>query len=50
MFTVPNVDLPALCSPNFRPGPPSEQAQAASVFIDNIIKEYVCTREPDHYI
>ena len=27
---VPNIDLPALCSPKFKPGPPSEDAQVLS--------------------
>ncbi|XP_001626253.2 exosome complex component RRP43 [Nematostella vectensis] len=36
-FIVPNVDLPPLCSPSFRPGPPSEHAQVLSTFIDNLI-------------
>ncbi|KAJ3997607.1 ribosomal protein S5 domain 2-type protein [Lentinula boryana] len=29
-FLVPNVDLPALCSPKFKPGPPTEEAQVLS--------------------
>ncbi|KAF5366815.1 hypothetical protein D9758_006556 [Tetrapyrgos nigripes] len=29
-FLVPNIDLPALCSPKFKPGPPSEEAQVLS--------------------
>lgn len=29
-FLVPNVDLAAICSPKFKPGPPSEEAQALS--------------------
>ena len=36
--SVPNVDLPPLCSPKFKPGPPLEQAQAACVFMDELIK------------
>lgn len=35
---VPNVDLPPLCSSRFRPGPPGEQAQAASQFIADVIE------------
>jgi exosome complex component RRP43 len=27
---VPNIDLPALCAPRFKPGPPSEEAQVLS--------------------
>uniref|UniRef100_A0A8C6SNS8 Ribosomal RNA-processing protein 43 n=1 Tax=Neogobius melanostomus TaxID=47308 RepID=A0A8C6SNS8_9GOBI len=37
---VPNVDLPPLCSSRFRPGPPGEQAQAASQFIADVIERY----------
>ncbi|XP_031550942.1 exosome complex component RRP43-like [Actinia tenebrosa] len=37
-YIVPNVDLPPLCSPRFRPGPPSEQAQALSQFFADVIK------------
>lgn len=37
---VPNVDLPPLCSSKFRPGPPGEQAQAASQFIADVIERY----------
>ncbi|KAF9554515.1 hypothetical protein CPC08DRAFT_696646 [Agrocybe pediades] len=29
-FLVPNLDLPAMCSPKFKPGPPSEEAQVLS--------------------
>eukprot|EP00112_Aurelia_sp_Birch-Aquarium-sp1_P017878 Seg419.4 transcript_id=Seg419.4/GoldUCD/mRNA.D3Y31 product="Exosome complex component RRP43" protein_id=Seg419.4/GoldUCD/D3Y31 len=32
-YIVPNVELPPLCSPKFRPGPPSEQAQVLSQFL-----------------
>lgn len=35
-FLVPNVDLPALCSSKFRPGPPSDEAQVLSNRIRNI--------------
>lgn len=37
-FSVPNVDLPPLCSSRFRPGPPGEQAQAASQFVADVIE------------
>uniref|UniRef100_A0A8C9ZU08 Ribosomal RNA-processing protein 43 n=1 Tax=Sander lucioperca TaxID=283035 RepID=A0A8C9ZU08_SANLU len=37
-YIVPNVDLPPLCSSRFRPGPPAEQAQAASQFIADVIE------------
>ncbi|PPQ94826.1 hypothetical protein CVT25_007463 [Psilocybe cyanescens] len=29
-FLVPNLDLPAMCSPKFKPGPPTEEAQVLS--------------------
>ena len=38
-FIVPNIDLPSLCSPRFRPGPPSEQAQVLSQFIADTISK-----------
>jgi len=34
---VPNVELPPLCSPRFRTGPPSELAQTASLFLQEVI-------------
>ncbi|XP_065670072.1 exosome complex component RRP43 isoform X2 [Hydra vulgaris] len=37
-YFVPNVDLPALCSHEFRPGPPSDQAQAMSQFIAETVE------------
>ncbi|KWU45644.1 hypothetical protein RHOSPDRAFT_32566 [Rhodotorula sp. JG-1b] len=36
-FIVPNVDLSALCSPLFRPGPPPDQAQVLSSRLRNIL-------------
>ncbi|KAG8452758.1 hypothetical protein GDO86_004521 [Hymenochirus boettgeri] len=36
-YIVPNVDLTPLCSSNFRPGPPGEEAQVASQFIADVI-------------
>jgi exosome complex component RRP43 len=35
-FFVPNIDLPALCSPKFRPGPPGELTQSLSKQIDEL--------------
>ncbi|THH05198.1 hypothetical protein EW145_g4970 [Phellinidium pouzarii] len=29
-FLVPNIDLPAICSPKFKPGPPADEAQVLS--------------------
>ncbi|KAF7993745.1 hypothetical protein HCN44_010340 [Aphidius gifuensis] len=34
---IPNVGLTALCSSKYRPGPPSDQAQAMSKMIDDIL-------------
>ncbi|KAG9119272.1 hypothetical protein FRC07_005770 [Ceratobasidium sp. 392] len=34
---VPNLDLPAICSPKFRPGPPAEEAQMLSERINDIL-------------
>ncbi|GAA5878587.1 hypothetical protein JCM3774_004073 [Rhodotorula dairenensis] len=36
-FIVPNVDLSALCSPLFRPGPPPDEAQVLSSRLRDII-------------
>uniref|UniRef100_A0A8C9ZXC3 Ribosomal RNA-processing protein 43 n=1 Tax=Sander lucioperca TaxID=283035 RepID=A0A8C9ZXC3_SANLU len=41
-YIVPNVDLPPLCSSRFRPGPPAEQAQAASQFIADLCWVLYC--------
>ncbi|CAH2000593.1 unnamed protein product [Acanthoscelides obtectus] len=41
-FVVPNLDLPPLCSPKFRPGPPSDQAQVLSQLINDIIENSQC--------
>ncbi|KAK9767902.1 hypothetical protein K7432_001882 [Basidiobolus ranarum] len=35
-FVVPNVELPPLCSSQFKPGPPSEKAQVLSDNINNL--------------
>ncbi|KAI8372498.1 ribosomal protein S5 domain 2-like protein [Blakeslea trispora] len=41
-YLVPNVELSPLCSPKFKPGPPSEKAQAISEFINQLfIKSHV---------
>ncbi|KAJ3410801.1 hypothetical protein HDV05_003230 [Chytridiales sp. JEL 0842] len=34
---VPNVDMPAICSPKFKPGPPGELTQSISELINRII-------------
>ncbi|XP_076244440.1 exosome complex component RRP43 isoform X2 [Calliopsis andreniformis] len=37
-YIIPNVELSPLCSPKFRPGPPSDQAQIISKTIENILR------------
>ncbi|XP_042305688.1 exosome complex component RRP43 [Sceloporus undulatus] len=46
-YIVPNVDLPPLCSSRFRPGPPGEEAQAASQFIADVIENSQVVRKED---
>jgi len=41
-FLIPNVELPPLCSPKFKPGPPSDQAQVASKILSDIIRNSKC--------
>ncbi|KAE9402577.1 hypothetical protein BT96DRAFT_879461 [Gymnopus androsaceus JB14] len=36
-FIVPNIDLPALCSPKFKPGPPTEEAQVLSERLNEVV-------------
>lgn len=36
-FLVPNIDLPPLCSPLFRPGAPSDEAQVLSTRLRDIL-------------
>lgn len=38
-FIVANVDLPPLCSSKFRPGPPSDEAQVYTGFVDDLINK-----------
>jgi len=38
---VPNVDLPAMCSPKFKPGPPTEEAQVLSDRLNEILTMFV---------
>ncbi|KAH8830760.1 ribosomal protein S5 domain 2-type protein [Flagelloscypha sp. PMI_526] len=40
-FLVPNIDLPALCSPRYKPGPPTEEAQILSSKLHDILLEFV---------
>lgn len=39
---IPNVDLPPLCSSQYQPGPPSEYAQEATKFVDEILQNSNC--------
>jgi exosome complex component RRP43 len=34
---VPNIDLPAMCSPKFKPGPPTEEAQVLSDRLNQVL-------------
>ena len=34
---VPNVDLPAICHPRFKPGPPTEEAQVLSDRLNEVL-------------
>ncbi|KAJ7931489.1 ribosomal protein S5 domain 2-type protein [Mycena leptocephala] len=36
-FLVPNIDLPALCSPKFKPGPPGDEAQVLSDRLNEVL-------------
>ncbi|CAG8561854.1 6477_t:CDS:2, partial [Paraglomus occultum] len=47
-YLVPNVELPPMCSPNFKPGPPSELAQVLSETVNKLLKgvrESLCIEE-----
>jgi exosome complex component RRP43 len=49
-FLVPNLDLPAMCSPQFKPGPPSEDAQTLSsrlneAIIKCVLRDLNCSLE-----
>lgn len=37
---VPNIDLPALCSSKFKPGPPSDEAQILSERLNDVLAGY----------
>jgi exosome complex component RRP43 len=37
-MVVPNVDLPALCSPKFKPGPPGEEAMRLTERLERVLK------------
>jgi len=36
-FLVPNLDLPPLCSPKYKPGPPSDDAQVLSSKLNEVL-------------
>ncbi|KAH9833828.1 ribosomal protein S5 domain 2-type protein [Rhodofomes roseus] len=36
-FLVPNLDLPAICHPRFKPGPPTEEAQVLSDRLNEVL-------------
>jgi len=36
-FVVPNIDLPAICSPKFKPGPPTDEAQVLSERLNDVL-------------
>lgn len=38
-FVCVSVELPPLCSPKFRPGPPSDEAQVATSFMNQLVEE-----------
>ncbi|XP_023570796.1 exosome complex component RRP43 isoform X3 [Octodon degus] len=46
-LSVPNVDLPPLCSSRFRSGPPGEEAQVASQFIADVIENSQIIQKED---
>lgn len=37
LTTVPNIDLPALSSPKFKPGPPVDEAQTMSNWLNDML-------------
>lgn len=41
-FVITNVELPALCSPKYKPGPPSDHAQVTSYMVSDIINNSKC--------
>lgn len=41
-FLVPNIELTPLCSPKFRPGAPSEEAQCAGRLLAEIVRNAQC--------
>jgi len=41
-FLIANVELPPLCSPKFRPGPPSDLAQITTRFVADVMENSGC--------
>ena len=37
LAAVPNLDLPAICSPKFKPGPPTDEAQVLSDRLNEVL-------------
>jgi exosome complex component RRP43 len=37
-FIVPNLELSGICHSQFKPGPPSEEAQSVSQFILDVVR------------
>ena len=37
LLLVPNLDLPAICSPKFKPGPPTDEAQVLSDRLNEVL-------------
>ncbi|XP_071115434.1 exosome complex component RRP43-like [Haliotis cracherodii] len=46
-YIVPNVELSPLCSPQFRPGPPGEQAQVLSQLMAEVVSSSDCIQLED---
>ncbi|XP_026326877.1 exosome complex component RRP43-like isoform X2 [Hyposmocoma kahamanoa] len=46
-FLITNVELPPLCHPKFRPGPPSDHAQVVSNLVSDIIVNSKCVNLKD---
>lgn len=40
-FIVPNIDLPSICSPKFKPGPPADSAQVLSERLNDVLMGFV---------
>ncbi|CAH0397486.1 unnamed protein product [Chilo suppressalis] len=46
-YLVTNLELPALCSPKYRPGPPSDHAQVTNYLVSDIITNSKCINLKD---